>query len=98
MRPLTGSNDDRNYKVTCPWRSTIFIIATVGMLVGFPVAASSVADTDLDGIDDALEQAGGAGILFGGFNYLPCASATPTIVERYTCLSPGSKDIFVYLV
>jgi hypothetical protein len=65
--------------------------------IGMPVVTFA-ADSDQDGIDDALETTGGAGLPFGGFTYPPCAAGTLTIAQRNACLSPTSKDIFVYLV
>jgi hypothetical protein len=73
------------------------VFAALVGLIAMPLLSSAVTDNDQDGIDDALEQPGGAGISFNGQNYPPCSTSV-TIVDRYTCLSPTSKDIFVYLV
>ncbi len=78
-------------------RIIILALAAIVTLVVFPVLASAAMDDDLDGIDDALELIGGPGLTFGNFTYLPCPANT-TIIDRYRCLSPTSKDIFIYLV
>jgi hypothetical protein len=87
---------------THAWQRVICIIAASVVLLGMPVLGlAQVTDSDSDGIDDSLEQTGGAGISFGGFTYRNCADVNPTgttIVNRHTCLSPTSKDIFIYLV
>lgn len=75
------------------WKQVLCAFATTAALIGGPGAALA-ADADMDGIDDSVELSGGAGITFGGTNYPPCAAG----VARNSCLSPTSKDIFIYLV
>ena len=79
------------------WQRMLWAVAASAALIGGPGVAMAV-DNDLDGIDDSVEASGGAGITFGGRTYLPC-SGTPTPgAARNDCLSPTSKDIFIYLV
>ena len=78
------------------WRSVVCMVAASATLAGLPVLGQIAVDNDQDGIADSIETTG-AGLPWGGFTYPPCAAGT-TIVDRYKCLSPTSKDIFVYLV
>lgn len=75
---------------------TVAASAALTLLIGWPGAALAV-DADLDGIDDAVESTG-AGITFGGTIYPPCSGTPAAGVVRNACLSPTSKDIFIYLV
>ena len=82
---------------TYSWQQLLGIIALSAALVGLPVLGMA-ADSDQDGITDALET---SGLTFppGGFPYPPCAAGTVQgSVARNACLSTTSKDIFVYLV
>jgi hypothetical protein len=79
------------------WKRVMCALAASAALIGGPGVALA-ADADSDGIDDSVESSGGAGISFGGRTYSPC-SGTPTPgAARNDCVSPTSKDIFVYLV
>lgn len=70
------------------WIGTGWLLS---VLVGVPCVAMA-ADNDLDGIDDTIETTGN--ITFGGVTYSPCVAG----VARNACLSPTSKDIFIYVV
>lgn len=86
---------------THAWQQVMGILAVAAALVALPgLGMADVSDQDGDGIDDAKETGTPTNPLtFGGFTYLPCPAGTvPGSVQRNTCLSPTSKDIFVYLV
>ncbi len=79
------------------WKRVLCAFAASVALIGGPGAALA-ADADSDGIDDSVESPGGAGISFGGRTYGPCSGTPAPGAARNDCLSPTSKDIFIYLV
>ena len=78
------------------WQRVMCALAASAALIGGPGAALA-ADADSDGIDDSAESTG-AGITFGGTNYPPCSGTPLPGAARNACVSPTTKDIFVYLV
>lgn len=78
---------------TQSWKRLLSLVA-VAALAGLPYSAMA-ADNDLDGIDDAQETGTPVTpLVFNGVTYSPCTAG----MARNSCLSPTSKDIFIYLV
>lgn len=77
------------------WLQRAFSVGfTCAALLCLPSLALAV-DTDLDGIDDGEEV---AGVTFNGYTYAACTGTPAAGTPRNSCVSPQSKDIFVYLV
>ena len=81
-------------KIQLRWQVACVMVLSIALLV-WPGTAMAV-DNDQDGIDDAQETTGS--ILFNTKTYLPCGAGPLNIAQRNACLSPTSKDIFIYLV
>ena len=77
------------------WQRLTCIAIASAVLLSWPGAAMA-ADVDLDGIDDAQETTGG--VTFNGVVIPPCSGTPAPGAARNACVSPSSKDIFVYLV
>lgn len=79
------------------WKKNFVCLSVMTMLLSFATVARA-GDADQDGIDDSLETTGG--VSFGSYTYLPCSTNPPPTqgAARNACVSPSSKDIFVYLV
>lgn len=86
---------------THTWQQVLGILAVAAALVGLPgLGMAAVADQDGDGIDDSVETSG-SGISLNGVFFPPCSTTSPPApgtAARNACISPTSKDIFVYLV
>jgi hypothetical protein len=73
-------------------------VALLGLGLTICPGPAMAADTDADGIDDTREIPGGAGVTFDGVPYPPCGTVQPGTAARNACVSPNSKDIFIYFV